>query len=388
MVPFRYNARSLLVRKTTTFATALGIALVVFVMASALMLAAGIQKTLASSGRADNAIVLRKGSDAELNSTVEDPQVGVLLAQAGVAKDDKGAPLGVGEVTVVISMDKLGEPGMTNIQVRGVTDKSFAFRGKAKVSAGRLPKPGTDEVMVGKNLRGRFAGFDLGQSFEIKKNRKVSVVGILEDDGSSYESEVWVDLDVVRDAFGRQGTVSAVRVRLESPTAFDGFRAAVESDKNLGFEALRETVFYEKQSENLSLFVTALGSVIAFFFSVGAMIGAMITMYGSIANRQREIGTLRALGFSRRGILLSFLLESSLLALVGGAFGAVCAIAMKAVTFSMVNFATFSEIVFRFEPTPGILVTSLLLGTSMGVVGGFFPAIRAARISPVVAMRG
>jgi putative ABC transport system permease protein len=192
----------------------------------------------------------------------------------------------------------------------------------------------------------------------------------------------------VRDAFGRQGTVSAVRVRLESPTAFDGFRAAVESDKNLGFEALRETVFYEKQSENLSLFVTALGSVIAFFFSVGAMIGAMITMYGSIANRQREIGTLRALGFSRRGILLSFLLESSLLALVGGAFGAVCAIAMKAVTFSMVNFATFSEIVFRFEPTPGILVTSLLLGTSMGVVGGFFPAIRAARISPVVAMRG
>lgn len=388
MVPFRYNARSLMVRKTTTLATGLGIALVVFVMASALMLSAGIKKTLASSGREDNAIVLRKGSDAELNSTVEDPQVGVLLAQAGVAKDDKGAPVGVGECIVVIMAEKLGEKGLTNIAVRGVTDKSFAFRSKAKIGAGRAPKAGSEEAVVGKNLRGRFPGFDLGQSFEIKKNRKVTVVGILEDDGSSYESEVWADLDVVRDAFGRQGTVSAVRVRLESATAFDGFRTAVESDKSLGFEALRETVYFEKQSENLAIFVTALGSVIAFFFSIGAMIGAMITMYGSIANRQREIGTLRALGFSRRGILLSFLLESSLLAFAGGAVGALGAMAMKMVTFSMVNFATFSEMVFRFEPTPQILFSSVLAGTMMGVIGGFFPAIRAARTSPVIAMRG
>lgn len=388
MVPFRYNMRSLLVRKTTTLATGLGIALVVFVMASALMLSAGIKKTLASSGREDNAIVMRKGSDAELNSTVEDPQVGVLLSQAGVAKDDKGSPLGVGEAVIVIMVAKLGEQGMTNIAVRGVTEKSLPFRPNAKITAGRPAKSGSEEVVIGKNLRGRFAGFDLGQSFEIKKNRKVTVVGILEDQGSSYESEVWADLDVVRDAFGRQGTVSSVRVRLESATAFDGFRTAVESDKTLGFEALRETVFFEKQSENLAIFVTALGTVIAFFFSIGAMIGATITMYGSIANRQREIGTLRALGFSRRGILLSFLLESSLLAFGGGAVGAVCAMAMKMVTFSMVNFATFSEMVFRFEPTPGILIASLSAGTMMGVIGGFFPAVRAARTSAVIAMRG
>lgn len=388
MIPFRYNVRSLLVRKTTTIATALGIALVVFVMASALMLSAGIKKTLTGSGRTDNAIVLRKGSDAELNSTIDDPSVGVLLSAPGVAKDEKGVPMGLGEASVVISLDKLGGEGMTNIQVRGITDKSLAFRQNAKVISGKAPRPGADEVLIGKNLQGRFKGFEIGQSFELKKNRKVTVVGILADQGSSYESEVWADVDAVKSAFGREGTVSSVRVRLESAAAFDGFEAAVEGDKNLGFEAMRETDYYEKQSEGLTLFVTALGSVIAFFFSVGAMIGAMITMYGSIANRQREIGTLRALGFSRRGILFSFLLESSLLALIGGAVGAGAAMAMSLVTFSMVNFATFSEMVFSFEPTVGIIVTSLVAGTLMGVIGGFFPAVRAARVSPVIAMRG
>lgn len=387
MIPFRYNARSLLVRKTTSLATAFGIALVVFVMASSLMLSAGIKKTLASSGRMDNAIVLRKGSEAELNSTIEDPQVGLVLAAPGVARDEKGSPLGVGEVTVVLALEKLGGEGMTNVQVRGVTEKSMPFRRTARVAQGRPPKPGSDEVLVGKNLVGRFAGFTVGGTFELKKNRKVTVVGVLEDAGSSYESEVWVDLDVLRGAFGREGTVSSVRVRLTSATAFDGFRTTVDGDKNLGFETMRETEYYEKQSENLTIFVTVLGTLIAFFFSVGAMIGAMITMYGSISNRQREIGTLRALGFSRRGILLSFLLESSLLALFGGAIGAVAALGMKFVTFSMVNFATFSEMVFSFEPTPGILVASLAAGTTMGIVGGFFPAIRAARTSPVKAMR-
>lgn len=388
MIPFRYNLRSLVVRKATTAAAGLGIALVVFVLASALMLSAGIEKTLASSGRPDNAIVLRKGSDAELNSTIEDPSVGVILSAPGVARDEKGNPVGVGETSVVISLDKISGEGMTNVQVRGVTERSFGFRPSARVATGQAPKSGSDEVLIGKNLRGRFAGFEIGQSFELKKNRKVTVVGILEDGGSSYESEVWADIDVVRGAFGREGVVSSVRVRLSSPSAYDGFDAAVESDKNLGFEALREIEYYEKQSEGMTMFVTALGAVIAFFFSVGAMIGATITMYGSIANRQREIGTLCALGFSRSGILLSFLLESVVLALGGGVVGVAGASAMKFVSFSMVNFATFSEMIFAFEPTPGILIGSLAAGAGMGIFGGFFPALRASRMSPVVAMRG
>lgn len=388
MIPFRYNARSLLARKTTTVATALGVALVVFVLASALMLSAGIEKTLASSGQADCAIVLRKGSDAESNSTIEDPQIGVILSAPGVAVDEKGKPLGAGEVAAIVSLDKSSGEGMTNVMIRGVSDRSFALRPSLRIAAGRAPKPGSDEAIIGKNLRGRFPGFEIGQSFELKKNRKATVVGILEDRGSSYESEVWVDIDTVKGAFGREGTVSSVRVRLTSAAAFDGFDAAVEGDKNLGFEALREVAYYEKQSEGLSMFVTALGSVIAFFFSVGAMIGAMITMYGAISQRQREIGTLRALGFSRSGILLSFLLESALLSFVGGVVGVLGATAMKFVSFSMVNFSSFSELVFSFEPTPGILGAALASGALMGVVGGFFPALRAARLSPVIAMRG
>ena len=388
MIPFSYNSRSLWVRKATTFATAFGIALVVFVLASALMLSEGIKKTLSSSGRADQCIVLRKGSDAELNSSIEIPNIGLIMAASGVQSNAKGVPAGVAEVMVVIALEKLGDYGVTNVQLRGITEESLTFRPTAKVSAGRAPKPGSDEVLIGKALQGRFKGFELEKSFEIRKNRNVKVVGILEDNGSSYESEVWADVDTVRTSFGREGMVSSVRVRLESPSKFEAFKTAIESDKNLGFEALRETDYYEKQSEGVAIFVTALGMTIAFFFSLGASIGAMITMYGSIASRQREIGTLRALGFSRTSILIAFLLESALLALFGGALGALCAVSMKFVKFSMVNFASFSEITFSFEPTPAILLTSLIFACGMGVLGGFLPAVRAARTSPVAAMRG
>jgi putative ABC transport system permease protein len=387
MIPFRYNVRSLLVRRATTVAASSGIALVVFVLASALMLSEGVKKTLGSSGRRDTAIVLRKGSDAELNSGIDAPNVGLILAAPGVAKDDKGV-IGAGEVIVVAAMDKIGADGISNVQVRGVTDGVMRLRPNVRVVAGKPAAPGSDEVMVGASLRGRFKGLDLGESFELRKNRPVKVVGIFSDGGSSFESEVWADLDTVRASFGREGAVSSVRARLASESAFDAFKLAVEEDKQLGFQATRETEYYEKQSEGTSIFVTALGSIIAFFFSVGAMIGAMITMYASIANRQREIGTLRALGFSRRSILFSFLLESLLLSLIGGAVGAVAAIAMSTVKFSMVNMASWSEIVFSFEPTPKIIVTSVVFAGAMGLFGGLLPAVRAARVSPVAAMRG
>jgi putative ABC transport system permease protein len=228
---------------------------------------------------------------------------------------------------------------------------------------------------------------DLGQGFDLRKNRPVTVVGVFTDNGSSHESEVWVDRDTLRSAFGREGGVSSVRVRLESPSKLDGFRVAVEQDKRLGLQVMRETTYYEKQSEDLSLFIRIMGTMIAVFFSIGAMIGAAITMYAAIANRQREIGTLRALGFSRLSILASFLAESMLLALVGGAIGMIASLGMGFVKFSMVNFASWSEIVFTFDPTPEILGTTLIFALVMGLFGGFFPAIRAARVSPVVAMR-
>ena len=231
-------------------------------------------------------------------------------------------------------------------------------------------------------------GLELGQSFDLKKNRPVQVVGIFDDGGSAHESEVWVDREVLRSSFGREGSVSSVRVRLEAPSGFEAFRANVEQDKRLGLMAQRETAYYEKQSEGTSLFISVLGSLVAFFFSLGAMIGAMNTMYASIANRQREIGTMRALGFSRTSILFSFLIEAVLLSVAGGALGAVLSLAMGSVRFSMINFASFSEVVFRFEPTPRILGVSLVVSMGMGVLGGFLPAIRAARTSPLAAMRG
>jgi putative ABC transport system permease protein len=389
MVPLRYNVRSLVVRKTTTIATAGGIALVVFVLASSLMLSEGIKKTLGAAGRPDNAIVLRMGSDAELGSVIDEASVPLILAAPGVKQDERGQPLGSAEIVVVGAMEKLGASGLTNVSIRGLPDdEMMRFRPEVRIIAGRPPKPGTDEALVGARIRGRIRGVDLDQSFEIKKNRPVKVVGVFEADGSGYESEVWVDRELLRQAYHREGIVSGVRVRLDSPSKFDAFRAGVENDKRLGLQALRETTFLEKQSEGLSIFISVIGWFVTFFFAAGAMIGAAITMYAAVSTRQREIGTLRALGFSRSSILFSFLLEAVVLAIVGGAVGAAASLAMGFVHFSMVNFASWSEVVFTFQPTPRVMGTALIAAGVMGVLGGFDPARRAAMTSPLKAIRG
>jgi putative ABC transport system permease protein len=386
MVPLKYNIRSLMVRKTTTAATAFGIALVVWVLASASMLSESVKRTTSAAGRPDIAIVMRKGSDAELGSGVDDPQVGVIKSMPGVKRDGE-EPIGFGEVVVVAAMEKIGTTGVSNVQIRGVDEKVEKLRPNVKVIKGRKPTPGADEAMVGKSIDGRFAGVAMGQSFNIKKNRPISVVGVFEDNGSAHESEVWVDRDVLKTSFGREGAVSSVRVVLESPAAFDAFQAAVEQDKRVGLMALRETDYYEKQSQGTSIFIQALGGLIAVFVAIGAIIGAAITMYASVANRQREIGTLRALGFSRFGILVSFLIESIVLALMGGVVGLIAALGMGSVKVSMINFASWSEMVFTFEPTAGILATSLVFAMVMGILGGFLPAVRAAGVSPLAAMK-
>jgi putative ABC transport system permease protein len=387
MIPVKYNYRNLVVRKTTTIAAAFGLALVVFVFAAAQMLGNGIKKTLGRSANAENAIVLRKGSSAEMESGIEENQVNLVLAQAAQIGASKKPP-GVGELLVVILMDKLGTNGVSNVTVRGVSEDVFDFRSTAKIIEGRAAKPGTDEVVVGSGIRGRFKGLELGQSFEMKKNRPVKVVGVFSDDGSSIDSEVWADIHTVRTAFGREGYVSSVRVRLDAASKFDAFKALVEQNRQLGLNVQREGDYYAKQSEMTADFLTIMGTMIAILFSIGAMIGATITMNAQVANRQREIGTLRALGFSRRSILTSFLLESLVLAFLGGLVGAAASLALTLVKITMLNAGTWSEIVFSFEPTPAIIIRSMLLAGFMGVVGGFLPAIRAARVSPIEAMRG
>jgi putative ABC transport system permease protein len=386
MIPIEYNLRSLAARRTTTAATALGLALVVFIFASVMMLSNGIRKTLGRTASPDVAVVLRKGAASELESVIEEPNIALVLNDKALPPPASG-PRGVAEIVVVILLDKIGTQGLSNVTIRGVGEQAADFRRTIKIVAGRAPRPGADEVMVGKAIRGRFRGLDLEQSFEMKKNRPVEVVGVFEDGGSSYESEVWADVETVRTTFHREGAVSSIRARIE-PSKLDGFKASVEANRQLSLQVLREADFYEKQSEGTSLFIQAMGITIAVFFSIGAMLGAMITMHAAVASRQREIGTLRALGFSRALVLLSFLLESVLLALAGGLLGAAGALAMGLVRFSIINFASWSEIVFTFEPTPGILLRAMVFASVMGLLGGLFPAVRAARVSPVEAMRG
>jgi putative ABC transport system permease protein len=390
MIPISYNVRSLLVRKATTFATGFGIALVVFVLASAFMLGLGIEKTMVGAGRSDNAIVIRKGSDTEMASSIEVKALGIIAAAPGVKRSNAGRSLASPEVVLVIAQDKLGgEAGqVSNVLVRGVSEVAIEVRPEVRLIEGAPPKPGTNEVMIGKGLVGRFRGMQIGESFDLRKNRPVKVVGIFEAGGSSFESEVWADLDQARSSFGREGLASSVTVQLESASKFDAFKATMESDKQLGLETLTEAGYYEKQSNGTALFIKIMGVIIVFFLSLGGMIGALITMQAAVAQRKREIGTLRALGFSRFSILTSFLMESGVLALVGGVIGVLAALALSSVKISMMNFATWQEVVFSFDPNPALLVGAVFAGAAMGIVGGFFPALKAASVSPVEAMRG
>lgn len=386
MVPVKYNVRNLVVRRTTTIAAAFGLALVVLVIAGAQMAVNGLEKTLGRGSSDDVAIVLRKGSDAELPSGIEDKNVNMVVAaaqQVGATKK----PMSVGEVVVVILLEKLGANGVSNVTVRGTPEDGIAFRPTMKIIEGRAPATGADEVVIGKQIRGRFEGMEIGQSFELKKNRKVKVVGVFEDGGSAYESEVFVDLHVLRQTFAREGYVSSVRVRLDSPSKFDAFKANIESNRQLGLVVMREADFFEKQSEQTGFLLKFIGYMVGVFFAIAAVIGATITMNAQVAGRTREIGTLRALGFSRLSILFSFLLESVVLSLIGGAVGAIAALGLGFIKVTLINFSSWSEIVWSFEPTPKILVSSVLLAGFMGVIGGFLPAIRAARVSPVEAMR-
>jgi putative ABC transport system permease protein len=390
MIPISYNVRSLLVRKATTFATGFGIALVVFVLASAFMLGLGIEKTMVGAGRKDNAIVIRKGSDTEMASSIEVKALGIIAAAPGVKRSGAGRSLASPEIVIVIAQDRLGgEPGqVSNVLVRGVSETAVEVRPEVRLVEGAPPKPGTNEVMIGKGLVGRFRGMQVGESFDLKKNRPVKVVGIFEAGGSSFESEVWADLDQARSSFGREGLASSVTVQLDSPSKFDAFKATMESDKQLGLEAMTEVTYYEKQSNGTALFIKIMGVIIVFFLALGGMIGALITMQAAVAQRKREIGTLRALGFSQFSILSSFLMESAVLALGGGVIGVLAALALSNVKISMMNFATWQEVVFAFDPDPTLLAGAVLAGGMMGILGGFFPALKAARVSPVEAMRG
>jgi putative ABC transport system permease protein len=327
---------------------------------------------------------------AETNSGIGDDVVSIVRASPEAAPA-AGGTVSTSEAVMIIGAQRNNdkEQALVNVIVRGVrTPDSFTLRPYLRVTEGRPFTPGGNEVIVGKGLIGRIRGLSLNQDFEMKANRIVRVVGVFDTDGSSFDSEVWGDLETMRSMFGRTGSVSSVTLKLKDRDQLETMKARIEADPRIGLEVKRESTYYEELSEGLALFFRVLGLVIAIIFSGGAMIGAMITMYAQVAQRGREVGTLRALGFPRFTVLMSFLLESILLSVGGGLIGLGGAMLLGFWELSTVSFASFSEIVFRLTPTPGILIGSLAFASSMGIVGGFLPALRAAKVSPVEAMRG
>jgi len=384
-IPYSYSFRNLWTRRLTTLLTASGMGLVVFVFAATLMLAEGLQKTLVETGSPDNVIVIRKGSNAEVQSGVEREQAALLEGQPEVAIGPDGEPLLAKELVVLINLKKRGGNKQGNVVIRGVGAASLALRPAVRLKEGRLPRPGSAEVIAGESIARRFTGCRLGETLRFAM-RDWRVVGVFDAGATGFSSEIWGDVDQMMQSFRRQA-YSSVTFRLRDTHDFDAYRARVEGDPRLTVEAKRETRYYLDQSEAMARFLRILGLVLTIVFSIGAVIGATITMYAAVANRVTEIGTLRALGFQRRSILAAFIMEALLLGLCGGVLGVAAASFMQLITISTMNWGSFSELAFSFALTFGILWKSLLFSLVMGFVGGVLPAFRASRMNIVEALR-
>jgi putative ABC transport system permease protein len=384
-IPLSYVARNLAARKVTTALTAGGLALVVYVFATVLMLDEGLRKTLVGTGSWDNVLVIRRASETEVQSGVDREQAAVVASQPEIAIAGGGARMVSKETVVLISLNKRGSEKPSNVVIRGVGPQAALLRPQVKIVEGRMFRPGSSEIIAGRSIAGRFAGAGIGERLRFGL-RDWTVVGLFDAGGSGFDSEIWGDCDQLMQAF-RRNAYSSVIFRLVDADAFDAVRARLESDPRLTVGAKRETVYYAEQSEQLSAFIRYLGITLSVIFSSGAIIGAMITMYASVATRTGEIGTLRALGFRRRSILWAFLLESLLMGAIGGAAGIGLASLMQWLSFSTTNFQTFSELAFSFTLTGKIVVQSMIFALAMGLLGGFLPASRAARLKIVDALR-
>jgi len=384
-IPYSYSFRNLWTRRLTTLLTASGMGLVVFVFAATLMLAEGLQQTLVATGSPDNVMVLRKSSNSEVQSAVERDQAALIESQPEVAVGPDGKPLLAKELVVLINLKKRAGDKPANVVIRGVSAASLELRPAVHLKEGRMPRPGSVEVIAGESIARRFKGCGLGETLRFGM-RDWRVVGVFDAGATGFSSEIWGDSDQMMQAFRRQ-VYSSVIFRMRNSSQFEPFKARVEGDPRLTVEAKRETRYYLDQSESMARFLRILGMVLTVVFSIGAVIGATITMYAAVANRVGEIGTLRALGFQRVSILTAFIMEALLLGLCGGILGVGAASFMQLITISTMNWASFSELAFSFTLTFGILWKSLVFSVVMGFVGGMLPAVRAARMNIVTALR-
>jgi len=385
-IPVSYNVRSLRVRWRSTVVAVLGIAGTVGVFVAMLALARGFRATLVASGSPQNAMVRRAGATSEMDSVVQLDQVRIIEDAPGVARGAQGAL--VSPEVVVIAPFPLKATGTdANVQVRGVSPKVLEVRTGVRMIAGRFFQPGLNELIVGRNVANTYQGLDLGSTVKFGGG-SWKVVGVFDVGGSAFDSELWCDSDVLNQVYQRPRNIyQSITARLTSPGAIAGFKDSLTADPRVTVQVEPEIEYYEKQSRVLSNLILVLGSVVATVMGIGAIFGALNTMYSAVAERAREVATLRALGFGSGSVVLSFVLESLCIAAVGGVIGCLAVLPLNGYTTGAMNWQTFSHLAFAFRISPGLLGVGMVFALVMGLVGGVPPALRAARSRIAVALR-
>jgi ABC-type lipoprotein release transport system permease subunit len=376
-LPLSYNVRNVFQRPAATVATALGVGFTVSILIGALALAAGFQAALIATGSPDNVILLRKGADSEISSGITRDAANILRAHPEVAIAPDGHALASAEVVVLTNKPRLGQPGSSNMTVRGIDPEGLTLRSGVRVVDGRMFEPGAAEIIVGRRIANRFADCRIGDKQRFGQ-RDFTVVGHFEAGGSGFESEIWGDNKVLMPVF-RGEVFQSVSFRMRDPSRFAALKKELEADPRLHVDVKRESDFYTSQSELLANVIRFAGVFIVLIMGVGAVFGAMNTMFAAVGARTREIATLLILGFSPGSVMLSFVIESVILALIGGAIGCLIALPINGIVTSTTNFSSFSEVAFAFRVTPRALIVGIAFAAAMGIVGGFLPALRAAR---------
>lgn len=385
-IPISYNLRNVTQRPWSTLATTLGIALVVAILVGAFALASGFQAAMVETGSPENVIVLRTGADSEISSGISRDAANILRSLADVQEGPDGRPLASAEMVVLINQPRLGQSGSSNVTVRGIDTEGLPLRNQLQIVAGRMFTPGTDEVIVARRMARRFASCDIGDKLRFGQ-REFSVVGHFTAGGSGFDSEVWGDNAVLMPALNREGAFQSVTLRMRDTTRFSALKKELEADPRLGVQVRTERGWYSSQSSQMATVIRVGGVFITLIMAVGAIFGAMNTMFAAVKQRTREIAVLLTLGFTPFAITLSFLIESVLIALVGGAAGCLLALPINGITTSTTNWSSFSEVAFAFRVTPAGMLVGLAFAAVLGVVGGFLPALRAGRQSLAASLR-
>ena len=383
-LPLTYNFRNVIVRWRATLATVLGIALVVAVFVLVQALATGLEKSASNTGDPRNVMIVRKGSTAESSSQVSLEQFRTIRYWPQIARDENNQPLVSADVVALISQTRVDGKGEANVSVRGLTPMGRFLRPQVKLAAGRWFVPGRREVTVSTKMAQRFSSFKIGDRFKTAGNW-LTVVGEFDGGNSAFDSEIWMDADEARTIFDRE-RYSSLLVRAASPPAAREIAARIDADKRLPLRADSEVEYYAKQTAT-AMPIKMLGDFLATAMSIGAIFAAMNTMYASVGSRTREIGTLRVLGFRRRTILASFIIEGALLAAIGGVLGCLLALPMHGVSTGTMSFNTFSETVFQFRITPWLAAKGIIFAVVVGIVGSLLPAIRASRLPVIAALK-